>query len=78
MIDLTKKQEELLTMLIEEAGEIVQIGCKILRHGYDSYNPFDEHKTPNRKLLENEILDINSVIHMMKNNKDINSNIINN
>jgi NTP pyrophosphatase (non-canonical NTP hydrolase) len=36
------------------AGRIVQIACKILRHGYDSYHPF-EPETNNRKLLSIEI-----------------------
>lgn len=30
---------ELLTVLIEECSEVVHIGCKILRHGLNSYHP---------------------------------------
>lgn len=44
---LTVAQRERLEMLIEEAAEIVKAGTKILRHGYDNYNPV--HKGPTNK-----------------------------
>ena len=62
---MTPDQHERLSMLLEEAGEIVQICGKILRHGYDSHNPFDENKITNKKLLENELTDLYVIINKM-------------
>lgn len=52
-------------MLSEECGEVVQIIGKILRHGYESYHPDDEQKTPNREHLSNEVADLRSVVCLM-------------
>lgn len=74
---LTPSETERLAILMEECGEIVQICGKILRHGYESYNPFDSIKTSNRKLLEKEIGDIVWITKFMAINNDINTtNII--
>lgn len=54
---LTPAEHERLTLIMEEAGEVVQAIGKILRHGYENFNPFDEEKTTNRKLLEKELGD---------------------
>ena len=53
--NLTSKQMEQLFCLAEESGEVVQAVNKILRHGYESYSPFDEAKTTNRQALEREL-----------------------
>ena len=58
-------RSERLKMLIEEAGEIVQIGCKMLRHGWNSYHPNDLSKTSNTKLLETELSDLLAVLNEM-------------
>lgn len=65
MNDLTPAERERLAMLSEEAGEIVQMIGKILRHGYESYHPDDLNKTPNRTHLLNELNDLNGVIYGM-------------
>lgn len=52
-------------MLSEECGEVVQIIGKILRHGYESYHPDDEEKTPNREHLSNEVADLWSIVCLM-------------
>ena len=35
---LSESEQERLSILIEECGEVVQAACKILRHGYESFN----------------------------------------
>ena len=70
---LTEAQTERLAILMEECGEVIQICGKILRHGYESYNPYDNTKTPNRKLLEKEIGDIVWITEFMTTNNDINA-----
>ena len=61
---LTPAEAERLAMLAEEAGEIVQVVGKILRHGYESYHPDNPHST-NRDLLAKEVTDILAVIELM-------------
>lgn len=62
---LTHAETERLAMLAEEAGEIVQMVGKILRHGYESYHPEDKEQVTNRVLLRNEINDLMGVVHGM-------------
>jgi len=59
-------ERELLTMLAEEAAEVVQAVTKILRHGPDSWNPDVEHKILNRMALRKEITDMLAVIQIMR------------
>lgn len=63
---LSPAEAERLAMLSEEAGEIVQIVGKILRHGYDSYNPNDQLQVTNHANLQNELTDLMAVFHGMK------------
>lgn len=62
---LTPAETERLAMLAEEAGEIVQMVGKILRHGYESFHPEDKEQVSNRVLLRNEIKDLVGVVHGM-------------
>lgn len=55
---LSNKQLEQLYILSEELGEAQQAIGKILRHGYESFSPFDKSKTTNRSNLERELADI--------------------
>ncbi|RJO72881.1 MAG: hypothetical protein C4523_02605 [Myxococcales bacterium] len=55
---LTPAQTELLALLAEECGEVVQIVGKILRHGLKSHHPKDEDETTNAELLAKEIGDL--------------------
>ena len=57
---LTPGQDERLAMLAEEAGEIVQMVGKILRHGYDSYHPTT--KEFNQQRLKDELIDLKAVL----------------
>ena len=68
---MTEAERERLAMLAEEAGEIVQMVGKILRHGYDSYHPNDEKKTPNCWLLQDELNDLAAVVYGMQEAGDI-------
>lgn len=60
---LSKAEAERLALLIEEASEVSQIACKILRHGYDSPHPHSG--TENIALLEGEIGDLQTSIAIM-------------
>jgi len=51
--DLSDAEIERLSLLAEECGEVIQMVCKILRHGYESRHPNGGPK--NRELLETEI-----------------------
>jgi NTP pyrophosphatase (non-canonical NTP hydrolase) len=68
---MTEAERERLAMLAEEAGEIVQIVGKILRHGYESYHPDDPLKVTNRQHLTNELQDIDGVVYGMVSNGDL-------
>ena len=52
---LTEAQEERLAMLAEEASEIVKACTKILRHGYQSTNPYKPREGTNEDMLNTEI-----------------------
>lgn len=67
---LTPAEAERLAMLAEEAGEIVQVVGKILRHGLDSYHPNDP-ATTNRMLLTEEINDLYAVVGLLADAGDI-------
>ena len=72
---LSPAESERLALLIEEMAETQQIACKILRHGYASYNP-DECGPTNRGLLEKEIGHAQAAISMMQSAGDIIANTV--
>jgi hypothetical protein len=53
--NLSPAELERLAIASEEMGEAQQIIGKILRHGYESYNPNDPSAETNRALLETEL-----------------------
>lgn len=69
---LTPAEAERLAMLAEEAGEIVQVVGKILRHGYENYHPDNPYKA-NRDLLAKEVTDILAVIELMSQDFNVGS-----
>jgi hypothetical protein len=63
--ELTAAEVERLAVLSEELGEAQQCIGKILRHGYESYNPVVDTGMTNRRELEREIGDIQAAIEML-------------
>jgi NTP pyrophosphatase (non-canonical NTP hydrolase) len=55
---LTPAQTERLALLSEELGEAIQVIGKILRHGFDSYNPTIPNSPTNTQFLELELGDV--------------------
>jgi NTP pyrophosphatase (non-canonical NTP hydrolase) len=68
---LTDAELERLAFLSEELGEAQQAVGKILRHGYESYNPIVDTGMTNRRELERELGDINAAIFMLVQAKDV-------
>lgn len=62
---LTEPELERLSLLAEECAEVIQVIGKILRHGYESYSPFDEAMTSNRALLEKEVGHVQCAVALM-------------
>jgi hypothetical protein len=69
---LSDAQVERLAILSEELGEAQQAIGKILRHGYESYNPVVNTGMTNRRELERECGDVYEAILMLAHAKDIN------
>ncbi len=71
-MDLTKFSDEFqnLAILQEECNEIIHIGFKIRRFGFDNYHPKNPNKT-NIDLLTQEIGDMLAIIDILKANGTI-------
>lgn len=74
--ELTAAEHERLAILSEECGEVVHIIGKILRHGYEDYNPEIIGGTTNRRNLEKELGDLANIISMMVDAGDINEELM--
>ena len=59
---LSAAETEMLALIAEEAGEIVQAVGKILRHGFDSRHPRDLNGPDNRERLVRELGDLKAAI----------------
>lgn len=68
---LTPAEAERLAVLLEELGEAQQMVGKILRHGYESVNPFFPEDDTNRARLENELGDVLVAIDFLLDYGDI-------
>lgn len=62
---LTAAEVELLTMLAEEAAEVVQACTKALRHGLESTHP--DGGPTNHEALSKEMADLGAVSLVMRN-----------
>jgi hypothetical protein len=63
---LSPAQLERLALLSEELGEAQQAIGKILRHGYESHNPFSASVSPsNREALEAELGHVQHAVDRM-------------
>jgi hypothetical protein len=60
--NLTPAEDERLTILIEECGEVIQAACKIQRHGYVGRYETGEG---NRFALECELGDVRHILDRM-------------
>lgn len=54
-----------------KAGEVIQIGGKILRHGYASKHPNSLNGPDNRQMLENELAGLYAVSGNMEDTKNV-------
>jgi hypothetical protein len=68
---LRPDEAERLAILAEELGESMQIIGKILRHGYESYNPNNVSHGTNREMLQRELGDILCIFDMMVDEEDL-------
>jgi len=68
---LSLASRERLYLLLEELGEAQQAIGKILRHGYESFSPFDPKRTSNRQLLERELGDVMHALDRMYVARDV-------
>lgn len=77
--DLTFSQMERLHMLSEEAAEVIKASMKVLRHGYENYNPdYGAGKSVNREDLQRELGDLFGVAHHMQRHKDVDATLVGN
>ena len=72
--ELTPAQTELIALLMEECGELVQACGKILRHGLDSFHPDTE--ISNREALVHEMGDVTAAMKMLCNNSIVDKEIV--
>lgn len=69
--ELSDAELERLAILSEELGEAQQCIGKIIRHGYESYNPVVDTGRTNRRDLEQELGDVVFAIMQMAGNRDV-------
>lgn len=71
--ELTESQAERIALLMEELSEAIQACGKVLRHGFDSYNPTIASVSPsNREQLEKELGHVRHAIDRMTLANDVN------
>lgn len=58
MNKLTESQIERLIILSEECAEVIQVVSKIIRFGYEDFNPYAKDIRSNRERLEEELGDV--------------------
>jgi hypothetical protein len=63
------KEQELLVVLTEECGEVIQASSKILRFGLNSKNPYSNKN--NKEQLEQELGDLMCLIRALTENGTI-------
>lgn len=73
---LTPAEAERLAYLAEEMGEALQAIGKVLRHGYESYNPDNPKAGSNRVQLAKELVDVAGAIARMAKLGDVPDSIL--
>jgi len=71
---LTPAEDERLALLMEEAAEVIQVVCKIQRHGYESQHPGGG--PTNRGLLEKELGDVLAALELLTHSVDVDQHSI--
>jgi NTP pyrophosphatase (non-canonical NTP hydrolase) len=67
---LSDAEDERLTLLSEECAEVIQVICKIQRHGYESAHP-DNLIVTNRNLLQKELGHVAAAATLLSHAADI-------
>lgn len=62
---LSDAQLEVIALLTEECGEVVQTTMKIVRHGLESWHPLRPTGPVNREALEREVGQVLAVVFML-------------
>lgn len=62
---MTPAEAERLHLLMEECGEVIQAAAKVLRHGYEGFNPLLEVPIRNRDVLAAEMGDLWYAMHLV-------------
>jgi hypothetical protein len=73
-MNLTPAQQERLAILIEEAAEVIQVGGKILRHGYFATDS-DRMLYDNKSDLAKEVGQLQHAIRMILRAEDIDEKV---
>lgn len=68
---LSPAECERLDLLIEECAEVIQIACKVLRHGYTSHHPEQMNGPDNRAELEREMGDVRYAMILLSSAGDV-------
>jgi NTP pyrophosphatase (non-canonical NTP hydrolase) len=68
---LSPAEAERLALLAEECGEVVLAVGKILRHGYESVNPYAPEKGTNRMALADELGDVAAATKLLQQAGDV-------
>lgn len=69
---LTPAEIERLALLIEECGEVIQAATKVLRHGWDSYDPTRRGERPtNQEALAKEMGQLSFAMDLMAEKEDV-------
>lgn len=71
---LTPKQAELLALLAEECGEVIQVVGKALRHGLASTHP--NGGQDNKQLIEKELGDVLAAMSKLTDSSELDANAI--
>lgn len=66
-----KEERERLIYLMEECAEVVKACSKILRHGWNSYDPTVSNGPSNQDALYAELCDVLTAIDRMNKARDI-------
>lgn len=69
---VSSDETELLALLIEECGEVIQAATKVLRHGWESFDPTRRGERPtNREALAKELGHLDFAVHLMQQSEHV-------